>query len=128
MNPDDTETTSAKVHCKKPQNPERLTAAPDNAPLRLALAANIVGMPVGSGWESANLSRDDALDLVQVLIDGPLSDLSILVQIPAVRELAEAFVEADDFIREEYEYLIDRDPNDQAMTESWRAALEATDG
>ena len=111
MNPNDTETASAKVHCKKPENLERL--------------AHRLGFFMF--YESGDVSR--TLDTSgQALLDGPLSDLSILVQIPKVRKLAEAFVEAEDFIREEYEYLIDRDPNDQAMTESWRAALEATDG
>ena len=111
MNPNDTKTAIAKVHCKKPENLEQ--AAYDLG-VFMYRETRDVHRPLKTAGHS--------------LIDGPLSDLSILVQIPKVRELAEAFVEAEDFIREEYEYLIDRDPNDQAMTESWRAALEATDG
>ena len=111
MNPNDTKTASAKCQCKKPGNLEQLV-------LEFGIFMR------RQAYRGLGTYEEDG----QALLDGPLSDLSILVQIPAVRKLAEAFVDADDFIREEYEYLIDRDPNDQAMTESWRAALEATDG
>ena len=84
MNPNDTETASAKVHCKKPENLERVV-------LEFGIFMR------RQAYRGLDTYEEDG----QALLDGPLSDLSILVHIPKVRELAEAFVEADDFIREE---------------------------
>jgi len=53
----------------------------------------------------------------RALLDGPLSDLSILVQVPAVRKLAQEHLRTFDFHR-----------NDPETAERWAKALEATDG
>ena len=57
--------------------------------------------------------------------DAPLNDLSVLVQIPAVRKLVETMIYSED------QLISDRGlPSDEpdAYVEQWREALEATDG
>ena len=57
--------------------------------------------------------------------DGPLSDLSVLVQIPKVRELAEAAVRWE---RQAMWAWDDGELADDADTLAWLNALEATEG
>jgi len=96
MNPNDTKTASAKVHCKKPANLEQ--------------AAYELGMAMA---RETYPSRSYAAQ-GHSLIDGPLSDLSVLVHIPAVREIAELLADIINY----------SDP----FIDELREALEATDG
>jgi len=97
MNPNDTKTASAKVHCKKPENLERVV-------LDLGIFMR------RQAYRGLDTYEEDA----QALLDGPLSDLSILVQIPAVREIAELLADIINY----------SDP----FIDELRAALYVTDG
>ena len=65
----------------------RPVSADHSASLVSTLAENISGSYVGSGYYGTSVGSDDALDIASDLIDGPLSDTTVLVQIPEVREL-----------------------------------------
>ena len=97
MNPNDTKTASAKVHCKKPENLEQ--------------AAYELGMAM---TREVNEGRKTYEGDGQALLDGPLSDLSVLVQIPKVREIAELLADIINY----------SDP----FIDELREALEAPDG
>ena len=97
MNPNDTKTASAKVHCKKPENLERVV-------LEFGIFMR------RQAYRGLDTYEEDG----QALLDGPLSDLSVLVQIPKVREIAELLADIINY----------SDP----FIDELRAALEATDG
>ncbi len=59
------------------------------------------------------------------IVQGPLSEVWVLVQIPAVRKLVETMIYSED------QLISDRGlPSDEpdAYVEQWREALDATDG
>lgn len=93
--------------------------------LRFALADSFSHVVVGSGYYSQSIGFDAAREAADELLadDGPLSDLSVLVQIPEIHGLAVIARRAcmvlgpEHVPAEHWETLAD-----------WIAALEATGG
>jgi len=74
---------------EKQQKENIMSNADHSASLVSTLAEDITGSYVGSGYYCTSVGSDDALDIASDLIDGSLSDTSVLVQIPKVREAIE---------------------------------------